>query len=45
MRPAEREVCEGYLDRLDFVDRREEGFDYFQSGTKTEILGKLKDTS
>ena len=43
MRPAEREVVRDILDRLDFVDRREEGFDYFQSGTKTEILGKLKE--
>ena len=43
MRPAEREVVRDILDRLDFVDRREEGFDYFQLGTKTEILGKLKE--
>lgn len=43
MRPAEREVVRDILDRLDFVDRREGGFDYFELGTRAEILGKLKE--
>ena len=38
MRPAEREIVRDILDRLDFVDRREGGFDYFPLGTKKELL-------
>ena len=43
MRPAEREIVRDILDRLDFVDRREGGFDYFPLGTKKELLDKLKE--
>lgn len=43
MRPAEREIVRDILDRLDFVDRREGGFDYFPLGTKKQLLDKLKE--
>lgn len=43
MRPAEREIVRDILARLDFVDRREEGFDYFTAGTKEGILSQLKE--
>jgi hypothetical protein len=43
MRPVEQEIVKDILDRLDFVDRREGGFDYFKLGTRNEILGRLKE--
>ncbi|MDG2400281.1 MAG: FtsX-like permease family protein [Akkermansiaceae bacterium] len=43
MRPAEREIVRDILDRLDFVDRREGGHDYFEAGTRDLILGGLKE--
>lgn len=42
MRPAEREIVREILDRLDFVNRREGGFDYFDAGTQDGILEQLK---
>ena len=43
MRPAEREIVKSILDRLDYVDRREGGYDYFVAGTKGAILKSLKE--
>ena len=43
MRPAEREIVREILDRLDFVNRREGGFDYFDEGTQDGILEQLKE--
>lgn len=43
MRPAEREIVREILDRLDFVNRREGGFDYFDAGTQDGILEQLKE--
>jgi lipoprotein-releasing system permease protein len=43
MRPTEREIVRKILDRLDFVNRREGGFDYFDEGTQDGILEQLKE--
>lgn len=43
MRPTEREIVRKILDRLDFVNRREGGFDYFEEGTQDGILEQLKE--
>ncbi len=42
MRPVEREIVRDILDRLDFVSRREGGFDYFEVGTQEGLLGQLQ---